>query len=222
MDDENVLLLSLITPPASKSLHVRRAWDAQWERVLQDSYGGGEPFILVRAILTLGQNGSADFVKMSQEFVVRNQLIFQKDFAQKVAPLFAQGHRFRLLWTSMKFAEPEELILEGICRAFEDMSMMNMRVCCPDSTARYLASRSGQVFLDMVKTLVPNDVGAPRSQPIRFTNADVDRLCKVLEVSAEEMRRIHVWRAEFIGRVLWQTLRAFVCRFLCLFGFESN
>ena len=200
--------IMLLPPPSAHS--ARLLWEARWEHELRQSYSGASATEILNVIFGLARQGN-DTTVMSQEFMARELLIAQAHYAKEL-PLALCC--FTMPWMSMSSQKREELVLDAICGVIDsDISVGLLRMYCPDSTLRHLCSQNGTVFLGMVQRFLDFDAATSHTKFVYFPNEHVDRVCGEMRLSEKALERIRVFRATFIGRVLWKTLRLFVsCR----------
>lgn len=97
-------------------------------------------------------------------------------------------------WMALAPKRRECIILEGIYRCMADGPAEveeAERRFCPESSLAYLATRDGEVYLDLLKGFLPLDLVTPLKEPISIPHAAIDRLCTL----TKKEKKSQGWRS---------------------------
>lgn len=189
-----------------------QSWEAAWQRDFEQRYGPGHSPRLSEIIplFVLDALAASDDSSMMYEEYRRTLYRNQENAAHYITGTFAEFN-FEQKWRASTQDKREEVILEGIVRSFDTVLEMNMkRTWCPDSSLKHLAAQDGDVYIRMLKALLPSDVGATIQEPLSIPCQAVDNILMLTEED----------RACTVYRVL--ALHLALCRKECMMAILSN
>ncbi|KAF7794721.1 hypothetical protein EIP86_005859 [Pleurotus ostreatoroseus] len=169
----------------------------------------------VYSLVGLGHLPVSDATALSLHEYPRHICDLQQDLAKEAARRFAEND-FENAWLSQSQDKRREVVMEGIYRTMCIPAMETRRKFCPDSTLSHLTSKQGRTYIDMLRTVLPSNIGANSTEPLHFPHPIVDR---VLSLTAENERKpgaIAMYRMSCLFRtycltaIIWNILLAFV------------
>lgn len=198
----------------------RVAWNAAWERRLENIYGpdiewalGGLENLIDSQVSHMLDDTSAQRVASQK----RQICLLQRDLSRKVCLRYAENH-FAEKCIALTADERHNWILEGLvrtCDACRDNE--NYRKFAPEITLRRMQLDSGKGFLNLLEALIHPEIETVPSDFRMVANAPFDLMNKNSEnvkvmVPKERLLQLmfNADRTYFLTMFCWSTLLAFV------------
>lgn len=197
----------------------RAAWEKSWENDFKRSYSS---YHLGPALIaeTFESDGLAlytsDSVIGGIHVHIESLLQLQRLTGKRANRAFILDN-FELKWLALAPRKRREIVFEGLVCSMSSEADTE-RIWCPDSTVTHLTSRNGQTYLDMMRAIIPADLGPlkPNEEPKTVPNAMIDPLFTLSEVQQKQpglraaVLYAKISRARFLTEVLVSILQIFV------------
>ena len=199
------------------------AWEKTWQADFERCYGPELPhtFSELWPERLVSEIAASSDVAVTHEDRRRRLCRHQEQVVRWIAGAFAERDLERK-WKVLDAARREEVVLEGVCRAFQGPNADYSRMWCPDSSVKHLVAKDGDVFLGMLKAFLPSDICAQIAEPLTIPCSLVDKL---LALTPEEQNHagyrtfaMHekLNRAQCITAVLSNIIEVFVSAYIQL------
>lgn len=206
----------------------RKGWEDSWTKDLEHkirvvskyvgkgSIGSGSPGSVPGLSRELYAELNTDdhllHLEREERAICRLQMTMAKEVCRRITE-----EDFEARWRAISPAKREEVVLEGLFRAFtQTASDMEMRRgWCPETTLKNLTSSQGETYLRLLKQLMPADLAVPLTEPILVSHPILDRMGaptpSELLIPGGKLfyRDFHINRSFCITMVVWYVFLAF-------------